>query len=117
VNRSDVPLEKVLSNILMVGRVRPVIIQSLFPAINGEEPPLEEVEQYVAAWLTFPVRVRTFSWCRYIPPAGRPQTPKADTSRSRSYSRIAHTVRQTSGLRPKCSSFCPAPSIEEALSS
>jgi len=46
VNRSEVPLEKILSNIVMLGRQRPVVIQSLFPAINGEEPSLEEVEQY-----------------------------------------------------------------------
>ena len=39
VDRSNVPLDKVLSNILLVARQRPVIIQSLFPAINGEEPP------------------------------------------------------------------------------
>jgi hypothetical protein len=30
----------------MVSRQRPVVIQSLFPAINEEEPPLEEIEQY-----------------------------------------------------------------------
>src|SRR5262249_17775321 len=46
VNQSEVPLEKVLSNIRMLGRQRPVIIQSLFPAIGGEEPPLEEIDQY-----------------------------------------------------------------------
>jgi wyosine [tRNA(Phe)-imidazoG37] synthetase (radical SAM superfamily) len=46
VNRSEIPLEQVLANILSIGRQRPVIIQSLFPAINGEEPPLEEIDQY-----------------------------------------------------------------------
>src|ERR1035441_1842672 len=46
VNRSEVHLQKILSNILMLGRQRPVVIQSLFPAIHGEEPPLEEIEQY-----------------------------------------------------------------------
>ncbi len=46
VNRPDVPLEKILSNILLIGRQRPVIIQSLFPAIHGEEPPFEEISEY-----------------------------------------------------------------------
>ena len=32
VNRSEIPLEKILANILLLGRQRPVIIQSLFPA-------------------------------------------------------------------------------------
>jgi wyosine [tRNA(Phe)-imidazoG37] synthetase (radical SAM superfamily) len=46
VDRPNVPLEKVLANILLVGRQRPVVIQSLFPAINGEEPPAREIEEY-----------------------------------------------------------------------
>jgi len=46
VNRSDIPLEKILSNILLIGRQRPVVIQSLFPSFENEEPPLEEIEQY-----------------------------------------------------------------------
>ncbi len=47
INRPTVPLEKVLHNILTVGRERPVIIQSLFPRLNGEDPPPAEIEQYV----------------------------------------------------------------------
>ena len=43
VDRTNVSLEKVLSNILLVARQRPVIIQSLFPAINGEEPLAAEI--------------------------------------------------------------------------
>lgn len=46
VNRSTVPLEKVLANILLIGRKRPVIIQSLFPRINQEEPDEAEIEEY-----------------------------------------------------------------------
>jgi wyosine [tRNA(Phe)-imidazoG37] synthetase (radical SAM superfamily) len=47
VNRPDLSLRKVLANILAIGRERPVVIQSLFPLIAGEEPPPEEIEQYV----------------------------------------------------------------------
>jgi wyosine [tRNA(Phe)-imidazoG37] synthetase (radical SAM superfamily) len=46
VNRPNVPLEKILANILLVGRQRPVVIQSLFPAIHGDEPPFEEIQEY-----------------------------------------------------------------------
>jgi wyosine [tRNA(Phe)-imidazoG37] synthetase (radical SAM superfamily) len=46
VNGADVPLDKILSNILRVGRQRPVVIQSLFPSINGQEPPVQEIEEY-----------------------------------------------------------------------
>ena len=47
VNRPGCSLDKILANILFVGRQRPVIIQSLFPLLKGEEPPVEEIEQYV----------------------------------------------------------------------
>ena len=42
----DVTLGKILSNILHLARQRPVVIQSLFPAINGEEPSAEDIEQF-----------------------------------------------------------------------
>jgi wyosine [tRNA(Phe)-imidazoG37] synthetase (radical SAM superfamily) len=47
VNRSQVPLEKVLTNILLVGRQRPIIIQSLFPLVLGQEPSPEEIDEYI----------------------------------------------------------------------
>src|SRR5208282_2409690 len=39
-------LKRILDNILLIGRLRPVVIQSLFPAINGAEPPVREIEEY-----------------------------------------------------------------------
>lgn len=47
VNRSKAPLEKVMDNIKRIGLKRPVIIQSLFPLIAGQEPPSEEIDQYL----------------------------------------------------------------------
>jgi wyosine [tRNA(Phe)-imidazoG37] synthetase (radical SAM superfamily) len=46
INRTPVPYEKILHNILLVGRQRPVVIQSLFVAVDGEEPPARQIEQY-----------------------------------------------------------------------
>jgi wyosine [tRNA(Phe)-imidazoG37] synthetase (radical SAM superfamily) len=47
INRPDIPLWRVLANILALGKQRPIIIQSLFPLVNGEKPPRHEIEQYV----------------------------------------------------------------------
>jgi len=47
VNRSEVALERVMQNALELGRRRPLIIQSLFPAIDGQEPPQEEIAHYI----------------------------------------------------------------------
>jgi wyosine [tRNA(Phe)-imidazoG37] synthetase (radical SAM superfamily) len=46
VNRPDCPFEKILANILLLARQRPVVIQSLFPSIHGEAPPASEIEAY-----------------------------------------------------------------------
>ena len=46
VNHPDVPLEKILQNILALARQRPVVIQSLFFALNGQEPPENEIQEY-----------------------------------------------------------------------
>jgi len=46
VNHPGCTLEKVLENILLVARHRPVIIQSLFPMLDSTEPGNEEIEQY-----------------------------------------------------------------------
>jgi wyosine [tRNA(Phe)-imidazoG37] synthetase (radical SAM superfamily) len=47
VNRPGRSLEQIVANILLVARQRPVVIQSLFPAINGEAPAASEIEAYV----------------------------------------------------------------------
>ena len=47
VNRPDRPLEHVLANITALAKRRPVMIQSLFPALNGEVPDPAEIEAYL----------------------------------------------------------------------
>lgn len=53
INRSRVPLERVLNNILHTGRQRPIVIQSMFIGFNGQAVPATEIEAYVARlkWL------------------------------------------------------------------
>jgi wyosine [tRNA(Phe)-imidazoG37] synthetase (radical SAM superfamily) len=98
VNRSDVPLEKVLSNILLLGRKRPVVVQSLFPALNEEEPPLEEIEQYARRLLELKNSGADISLVQ-IYSATRPSA-NSDCGHLplKVLSRIAATVRQTTGL-------------------
>ena len=48
VNNPQVPLKHILANILTLGRQRPVIIQSMFLALNGQGPTAEELAEYLA---------------------------------------------------------------------
>jgi wyosine [tRNA(Phe)-imidazoG37] synthetase (radical SAM superfamily) len=98
VNRSEVPLEKILSNIVMLGRQRPVVIQSLFPAINDEEPPVEEIEQYATRLLEIKRAGADISLVQ-IYSATRP-TPNSEFGHLplKALSKIAQNVRQATGL-------------------
>ncbi len=98
VNHTDVPLKKVLANILFEARQRPVVIQSLFPSLNGQEPPAEEIIEYAQrlrelknAGAEIPL-VQIYSATR---PALRSECGHLPL---KTLSRIAQIVRQTSGL-------------------
>lgn len=99
VDGTDFPIEKILGNILHLARQRPVIIQSLFPALNHEEPPLEEIEQYAQRLLELKSRgaqiplVQIYSATRPSPNSSCSHLPL------KTLSRIAHTVRQVAGLK------------------
>lgn len=47
VERTAIPLARVLDNILFAGRERPIVIQSLFMNIHDTPPTAAEVDQYV----------------------------------------------------------------------
>jgi wyosine [tRNA(Phe)-imidazoG37] synthetase (radical SAM superfamily) len=99
VNRSRVPLEKILANILLLARKRPVIIQSLFPLLGGKEPPAEEIEQYAGrlgelkAAGAMISRVQIYSATRPMAHSECGHLPL------KSLSRIAQAVRTATGLK------------------
>ncbi len=48
VERTSVPFARVLDNIARTGRIRPVVIQTLFMRINGQAPPESEIDAYIS---------------------------------------------------------------------
>ncbi len=46
VNRTSIPLDRVLENISHCATIRPIVIQSLFMRIHGIVPPVEEIDAY-----------------------------------------------------------------------
>lgn len=99
VNRPDVPLEKILANILLLGRQRPVVIQSLFPAIHGEEPPFEEIREYALRLKELKAGGAQISLVQIYSAARPGVNAEWGHLPLRVLSQIAQTVRQTSGLR------------------
>jgi wyosine [tRNA(Phe)-imidazoG37] synthetase (radical SAM superfamily) len=47
INRSQIPLDKVMENAWLIGRKRPIVIQSLFPLLGEAEPQPDEIEEYI----------------------------------------------------------------------
>lgn len=99
VNCGTVPLETVLSNILLVAKRRPVIIQSLFPALHGQEPPASEIKLYAERLRALKEGGAQIPLVQ-IYSATRPM-PHSECSHLslRSLSRIAATVREIAGLK------------------
>jgi wyosine [tRNA(Phe)-imidazoG37] synthetase (radical SAM superfamily) len=47
IERTGIPLQRVLGNILVAGKARPLVIQSLFLRLRDQGPPAGEIEAYV----------------------------------------------------------------------
>jgi wyosine [tRNA(Phe)-imidazoG37] synthetase (radical SAM superfamily) len=99
VNRSDVPLEKVLENILNIARERPVVIQSLFPLMHGAEPYVEELDAYIDRLRELKEAGANIDYVQ-VYSAHRPAIhPACGHLPLRSLSAIARRVREETGLR------------------
>jgi wyosine [tRNA(Phe)-imidazoG37] synthetase (radical SAM superfamily) len=98
VNRPGVTIDKILSNILLLGRQRSVVIQSLFQMHSGMEPPEEEVHQYVERLRELKHNGAQISLVQ-IYSATRPSSrAPCDHLPLKALSRIAQKVRQIAGL-------------------
>jgi wyosine [tRNA(Phe)-imidazoG37] synthetase (radical SAM superfamily) len=98
VNRPDIPLEKILGNILLVGRMRPVVIQSLFPSIHGEEPPFEEIQEYAMRLKELKAGGAQISLVQIYSAARPSLNAEWGHLPLRVLSQIVQTVRQITGL-------------------
>jgi wyosine [tRNA(Phe)-imidazoG37] synthetase (radical SAM superfamily) len=99
VNKAQLPLEKILANILATARQRPIIIQSLFPSLKGQPPPEEEIEQYVQRLKELKEAGAQISLVQ-IYSATRP-TPHSECGHLplKTLSRFAQRVREVAGLK------------------
>lgn len=99
VNKAQLPLEHILANMLAMARRRPIIIQSLFPSLNGQPPPEEEIEQYVQRLKELKDAGAQISLVQ-IYSATRP-TPHSECGHLplKTLSRFAQRVREVAGLK------------------
>ncbi len=99
INRPQVPLKKVLANILRLGRQRPVVIQSMFSLLDGQEPSADEIEQYIE-------RLKELKDAGAMIPLVQVYSPTRPAAHAecghlplKSLSHIAKLIRAATGLR------------------
>jgi wyosine [tRNA(Phe)-imidazoG37] synthetase (radical SAM superfamily) len=95
----DISLDRILANILQLARQRPVVIQSMFPAINGIEPPPAEVDEFARRLNELKADGAKISLVQ-IYSAARPVThAECGHLPLKTLSHIAQVVRQKTGLK------------------
>jgi len=99
VNRPKLRLEQTLASILSLARQRPVVVQSLFATVNGEEPSYGEIRQYAERLKALKLDGAQISVVQ-IYSATRPVSQN-DCSHLplKTLSFIAQTVRNVAGLK------------------
>jgi wyosine [tRNA(Phe)-imidazoG37] synthetase (radical SAM superfamily) len=98
-NGAAIPLKKIMDNILLVGRQRPVIIQSLFAAINGAPPAAREIKQYVQRLKKLKEAGAEISLVQIYSATRSMARTAFNHLPLRTLSDIAKVVRQVAGLR------------------
>jgi wyosine [tRNA(Phe)-imidazoG37] synthetase (radical SAM superfamily) len=98
VNRARVPLAKVLANIRVLGQQRPVVIQSLFAAIQGEEPPEAELEAYALRLLELKQGGAQIALVQLYSAGRPPANSGCGHLPLKTLSRFAHRIQKTTGL-------------------
>jgi wyosine [tRNA(Phe)-imidazoG37] synthetase (radical SAM superfamily) len=99
VNRTDVRMETVMDNIQKLGRERRIVIQSLFPLMYNDEPPVAEIDAYLDRVSELKKAGANIDYVQ-IYSAHRPAVhPDCGHLPLRSLSAIAKRVREETGLR------------------
>ncbi|HUC84194.1 MAG TPA: hypothetical protein VL970_03300, partial [Candidatus Acidoferrales bacterium] len=100
INRPEhMTLGNVMANVLQIGRERPIVIQSLFPLLDGEGPTPEEIDAYVHRLQELKAGGAQIAYVQ-IYSAHRPaQNPTCRHLPLGGLSAIARRVREKTGLR------------------
>jgi wyosine [tRNA(Phe)-imidazoG37] synthetase (radical SAM superfamily) len=99
VNRSEVPLWRVLGNLLALAKKRPIIIQSLFPLVDGAQASEEEIDQYVERLKELKAGGAQINMVQIYSAHRPPHHPNCEHLPLKNLSHIARRVREETGLR------------------
>ena len=104
VDRSPMPLSRVLDNIIWAARVRPLVIQSLWMQIRGELPPDEEIQAFCQRLREITAAGGRLSLIQIYTIARRPAESCVAALSDGQVTRIAGVVARDTGL--PVAAFC-----------
>lgn len=98
VNRSPIPFETVLNNILQAARKRPLVIQSLFMRIHGQGPPESEQRAYCDRLKEIIAGGGQLKWIQIYTVARSPTESYVSPLSDEEVDRLVDSVRENTGL-------------------
>ncbi len=99
INRSQIPLAKIVENIRVMARRRPVMIQSLFPSLSGRGPSEAEILAYAELLKDLKDSGAQIPLVQIYSATRPAMNPACGHLPLQTLSAIARTVRHVSGLR------------------
>lgn len=99
INRPGITLRQVLKNIREIAVRRSVVVQSLFPLLDGDEPPTEEIEKYVQRLQKLKQAGAQISLVQIYSAHRPPHRPNCAHLPLKTLSDIARRVRRATGLK------------------
>lgn len=98
IERTKIPFQRILDNILAAARVRPVVIQSLFMRVDGDPPGEHEIEEFCRRLNEVVAAGGTIKLVQVYTVARTPAESYVRPLSNEEVDRIAETVRERTGL-------------------
>ena len=102
IDRTKIPFQQILDNLLLAAKTRPIVIQSLFMSVNGEPPSEQEIEQYVERLKEIVAGGGQIKLVQVYTVARRPTESYVKSLSDQAVDSIAQKVREFAGLPAEC---------------
>ena len=102
IDRTKIPFQQILDNLLLAAKTRPIVIQWLFMSVNGEPPSEQEIEQYVERLKEIVAGGGQIKLVQVYTVARRPTESYVKSLSDQAVDSIAQKVREFAGLPAEC---------------
>lgn len=102
IDRTKIPFQQILDNLLLAAKARPIVIQSLFMSVDGEPPSNHEIAEYVARLKEIVAGGGRIKLVQVYTIARRPAESYVKPLTDAEVDAIAEKVRAGAGLAAEC---------------